>query len=477
MEDRLIVNHSLHLAMRIAALVPAIQALFHSRASPSRQTLERHILALLHDAICSSAGAVLVDDYVPEPCGVPESWMQQIREERRPLQGPVSSGFGMAAPISVHDESAGLIYLERTSAPFEEDEVLLLSAMASICAAALAGAYRQEWLETEVSRLEDALPAVHSLAGESRKVRELRERIERIAPTASTVLITGESGTGKELVARALHKGSLRALKPFVAINCAALTETLLESELFGHEKGAFTGAVVQKRGRLESAEGGTVFLDEIGEMPASLQAKLLRVLQAREFERVGGTRTIALNIRLVAATNRDLESAARNGGFRQDLFYRLNVISIKTPSLRERPEDIVTLALVFATRFAAACGRQVQGISPEARSLLRAYCWPGNVRELENAMEHAVVLGATETVRAEDLPEAVREVKGPDAATGNLQDAINQAKRGAVSTAFEQCQNDHLEAARLLGVHPNYLYRLIRNLGMHELLKGMARD
>ena len=469
MEDQLIVNNSLHLALRIAALVPSVQALFHARAWSFQQTFERHILALLQEAIPAADGAVLVDGYVPEPCGVPESCMQEIREKRRALQGPVGSGFGMAAPISVHDEAAGLIYLERTDVPFEEDEVLLLTAVASICAAALAGAYRQEWLETEVSRLEHALPAAHTLAGESRKIRELRERIERIAPTSATVLITGESGTGKELVARALHKSSLRALKPFVAINCAALTETLLESELFGHEKGAFTGAVVQKRGRLESAEGGTVFLDEIREMPASLQAKLLRVLQAREFERVGGTRTIPLDIRLVAATNRDLESAARTGGFRQDLYYRLNVISIKTPSLRERPEDIVTLALLFATRFAEACGRQVQGISPEARSLLRAYCWPGNVRELENAMEHAVVLGTTKTVRAEDLPEAVREVKSPDAAAGNLQDAINQAKRTAVSKAFDECHNDHHEAARLLGVHPNYLYRLIRNLRMHN--------
>ncbi len=470
-------NRTLDFALRMAALLPSVRALFSTRALPETRPLwERHILAIVTEAIPADSGAVLIEDYVPEARSVPEEWIQRLYRDREPVRGPVAAGFGLAAAFVVRDEVCGLLYLERASSEYEEDHALLLSAMAHLASAALEGAYEQEWRENEWER---GLPLETFLAGESPKIRELRARIARIAPTGSTVLITGESGTGKELVARALHRGSPRAGKPFVAINCAALTETLLESELFGHEKGAFTGAVAQKRGRLESGEGGTVFLDEIGEMPVSLQAKLLRVLQNREFERVGGVRTIPLNIRLIAATNRNLEEASRQGHFRQDLYYRLNVITVKTPALREHAEDIVALALRFASRFGEECGRAVRGISPEARAVLRAYRWPGNVRELENAVEHAVVLGTGDTIRTEDLPEAVREslpaADGPQA--GDLQQAINAAKRAALTNAFQQCRNDHAQAAQLLGVHPNYLYRLIRNLQMHELLKGIARE
>ena len=228
-------------------------------------------------------------------------------------------------------------------------------------------------------------------------MRSLYRQIGRVAPSDSTVLITGESGTGKELVARAIHSNSPRAERPFVAINCAAITETLLESELFGHERGAFTGAIAQKKGRLETADGGTVLLDEIGELSPALQAKLLRVLQEREFERVGGTRSIAVDFRLVAATNRDLEQAIAAGTFRRDLYYRLNVVSLAVPPLRERPEDIPLLANHFARRHAANMKRRVTGVSPEALACLMAYDWPGNVRELENAIERAVVLGSTD--------------------------------------------------------------------------------
>ena len=209
------------------------------------------------------------------------------------------------------------------------------------------------------------------------------------------MLIRGESGTGKELVARAIHRNSPRAGKPFVAINCAAVTETLLESEFFGHEKGSFTGAVAIKKGKLEAADGGTVFLDEIGELAPGLQAKLLRVLQEHEFERVGGTKTIKVDIRVIAATNRDLEAAISAGAFRQDLYYRLNVLTLETPSLRDRREDIPPLAAWFAQRFAKLTGRRIRGLSERTRACLLAYDWPGNVRELENAIERAVVLGS----------------------------------------------------------------------------------
>jgi Nif-specific regulatory protein len=254
-----------------------------------------------------------------------------------------------------------------------------------------------------------------------------------------------------------------------MAVNCAALAETLLESELFGHEKGAFTGAYAQKKGRLEVAAGGTMFLDEIGEMPLQLQAKLLRVLQERQMERVGGTQPIKLDIRLIAATNRNLEEEARAGRFRQDLYYRLNVVTLKTPPLRERQSDIPALAMHFASKFGAQCGRRIGGISPEAAAYLVHYDWPGNIRELENALERAVVLGSSDIIQLEDLPESIREIARPAdvVRAPGLQDAIDRAKREAIAQAFQQAQKDHVAAARLLGVHPNYLYRLMRNLGM----------
>src|SRR5262249_923142 len=255
-------------------------------------------------------------------------------------------------------------------------------------------------VERENSRLREELDLGHNMIGESQGMREVYQRIARVAPTGSTVLILGESGTGKELAARAIHQNSARADSPFVAINCAALTETLLESELFGHEKGAFTGAIAQKKGKLETAQGGTIFLDEIGEMPLLQQAKLLRVLQEREFERVGGARTLKADIRVIAATNRDLETAIKQGAFRQDLYDRLKVGRLRRPTLRERQADIPLLASYFVTRYAAKCNRQVRGLTPAARAALCAYDWPGNVRELENAIERAVVLGSDELIQ-----------------------------------------------------------------------------
>ena len=289
-----------------------------------------------------------------------------------------------------------------------------------------------------------------------------------MAARESSVLIWGESGTGKELVARAIHRNSGRAAKPFVAINCAAIAETLLESELFGHEKGAFTGAVAQKRGKLELADGGTVFLDEIGELALSLQAKLLRVLQEREVERVGGTRTVKLDIRLVAATNRDLKAAVRSGTFREDLYYRLNVVSIRVPALRERREDISLLASYFTARSGEKVNRRVMGISPSARACLMRYDWPGNVRELENAIERAVVLGSSEVILPEDLPDAVAEEAAPgDETVTPLHHAVREAKKLVVWRAIEQAGENYTEAAKALGVHPNHLFRLVRTLGL----------
>jgi Nif-specific regulatory protein len=297
-----------------------------------------------------------------------------------------------------------------------------------------------------------------------------------VAPADSTVLIYGESGTGKELAARAIHRNSLRAQKPFVKIDCTTLTENLLESELFGHEKGAFTGAITQKKGKLEFADRGTVFLDELGELPLPLQSKLLRVLQDREFERVGGTRTIPIDVRMIAATNRDLGEEMSKGRFREDLYYRLNVISVVLPPLRERRDDIPLLANYFATKFSKKVKRRVRGISQKAINHLRSYHWPGNVRELENTVERAIVLGSTETILPEDLTENVLESKvtSQDSEITTFHEALNEKKKRLIFDAVKKAKGSYTEAAKRLGLHPNYLHRLIRNLDIKEELKNL---
>jgi len=275
-------------------------------------------------------------------------------------------------------------------------------------------------------------------------------------------------------VARAIHRNSSRAGRPFVSINCAALTEALLESELFGHEKGAFTGAIAQKLGKLETANGGAVFLDEIGEISLALQVKLLRVLQERELERVGGTRPVKVDVRWIAATNRDLDEALRGGSFRQDLYYRLNVVTLTLPPLRKRREDIPLLANYFVKKYSSQCKRKMRGLSAEARRCLLRYAWPGNVRELENAIERAVVLGSSATILPEDLPEAVLESEpGASSSISRFHDAVREAKKELILKAVEQAGGSYAEAARLLGLQRTYLHRLIRILRLKERLKS----
>ncbi len=327
-----------------------------------------------------------------------------------------------------------------------------------------------ERLEHERRRLQAQINLDHDMVGESTAIRAVYQFISKVAPADTTVLIHGESGTGKELVARAIHRNSRRSSRPFVAINSAALIEALLESELFGHEKGSFTGAIAQKRGKLEVADGGTIFLDEVGELAPALQAKLLRVLQEHAFERVGGTRTLEVDIRVITATNQDLTESVRRGLFRQDLYYRLNVVSILMPPLRERRQDIPLLAEHFLEKYVRRSHRRVAGISPKAKSLLFEYDWPGNVRELENAIERAVVLGSASLILPEDLPESVLEAQSNNGiAASGYHEAVNDAKRKIVRNAIEQAGGNFSEAARLLGLHPNNLHRLVRNLGLRE--------
>jgi transcriptional regulator with GAF, ATPase, and Fis domain len=313
----------------------------------------------------------------------------------------------------------------------------------------------------------------HGMVGSSCKIREVLALVARVAPTASTVLIQGETGTGKELVARAIHENSPRAMRPFVAINCAALTESLLESEMFGHEKGAFTGAIAQKKGKIEIAAEGTLFLDEISELSAGMQAKLLRVLQEREIEPVGSTRSIKVDVRIIAATNCNLRDAMQAGRFREDLFFRLNVVTIRTPPLRHRPEDVPALASSFVAKICAKYRVPQKTLSAEALSLLVRYEWPGNVRELENAMEHAVVLTAGAEIMPEDLPRSLLETSKPAAHETNYSGAVKENKKQLVVRALEQAKGRYVEAAQILGLHPNSLLRLIRKLGLKSSSPG----
>ena len=378
----------------------------------------------------------------------------------------------IAAPLIVFDRALGFIYLDANAAEirFDFGHLHLLMIISGIAATVIENRRNMHALEKENQWLRDEVNVQHAMVGESRRMREIFQFIAKVAQSDSTVLLLGESGTGKELVARAIHQNSPRSHQPFVAINCAAITETLLESELFGYEKGAFTGAVAQTRGKLEVAEGGTVFLDEIGELAGPLQAKLLRVLQEHEFTRVGGTRPIKLDVRLVAATNRNLEEAARQGAFRPDLFYRLNVVSKCMPPLRDRREDVSLLANYFVRKYSAKVGRRVREISPQAEKCLLNYNWPGNVRELENAIEHAVVLGLTETVLPEDLPETVLESAPSESApAGEFHAAVAETKRQLIRKALTQSGGNHTKAARCLGLQRNYLHRLIRNLNLQD--------
>lgn len=376
----------------------------------------------------------------------------------------------LAVPLEVRDKLLGVLYLDATTRGtcFDAELLQLATALGSVAAVSIENARYLEWLGGENRRLQQESKIQQSMVGESKPMRGVYEFVSRVAGRDSTVLIWGESGTGKELVARAIHDNSGRADQPFVAINCAAIPEALLESELFGHEKGSFTGAIAQKKGKLEIAQGGTVFLDEVGELAMHLQAKLLRVLQDHGFERVGGTRPIKLDVRLIAATNRDLKEASRTGTFRPDLFYRLNVVPLRMPALRERREDIPLLAAFFAAHYSDKVKRRVAGISPPARACLMRYDWPGNVRELENAIERAVVLGSTELILPEDLPESVLEETASAGEPVNaLHDGIREAKRELIKRAIEQAGGNYTEAAGILGVHPNHLFRLIRTLNM----------
>jgi nitrogen regulation protein NR(I) len=362
--------------------------------------------------------------------------------------------------------------------PFDKDEVRQVVAKA-LKTRALAG--------EEATSTQPSASARFGIIGSSPELTEVYAVLERVADTPTTVLITGESGTGKELVARALHENSSRKGKPFIKVNCAAIPKELIESELFGYERGAFTGAVGSKPGRFELANGGTLFLDEIGEVPVEMQVKLLRALQESEFERVGGIKTIRVDVRLVAATNRDLKKLIAGGTFREDLFYRLNVVPIRLPALRERTSDIPLLVDHFLAKFNERLKKHVGGVEPEALEMLQTYPWPGNIRELENVVERAVLFCDAQRLRAADLPHDVRGTPGTIpptpvtdadlqaalASEGGLKEhvkvAMSRLERELVSRALTQTGGNVTHAARLLKISRKGLQLKMKELGLRE--------
>jgi transcriptional regulator with GAF, ATPase, and Fis domain len=461
--------------------------------------LQWQLLGMLFDVVPAQRAAILFFDdageiarsaawdrvHGPEvPVRVSRTLLKKITAERTGLllDNIKRSPLGQAAslqsagvksalcvPLLLADRVSGVIYLDTRSPenPFDSDHLQLITAVAGLISLAWDRVRHLQKLQEENQYLHEEINLNHELVGDSPRMRAVYELIRRVAATDSTVLIQGESGTGKELVARAVHNSSSRADGPFVAVNCAAITETLLESELFGHEKGAFTGAVAQKKGKVELADGGTLFLDEIGEFAVAIQAKLLRVLQEREFERVGGTHPMKIDVRFVAATNRGLLQAVEAGTFRRDLYHRLNVVSLTLPPLRERAEDISLLADYFVAKASRKCRMRPKPISPEAQACLLGYDWPGNVHELEHAMERALVLGSSDRILPEDLPAEIFESAPEESGSSNFQSAGKDQKKQVVQKAMQQSGGNYIEAAKLLGIHPNSLLRLIRNLNL----------
>jgi Nif-specific regulatory protein len=411
------------------------------------------------------------------------------RIHRRGSADDMSAGF-VCVPISLAAQVVGTLAADvpADGALDVEDVKHVLSIVACMIAHDVylrrEARLRCQHLEEENVRLRGELEGFsrpENLKGNSRAMREVFRRIHQVAQTDTTVLIRGESGTGKELVASAIHYAGKRASGPFVKVNCAALSESLLESELFGHEKGAFTGATSTRIGRIEEANGGTLFLDEIGEFSPSLQAKLLRVFQQREFQRVGSNQTISVDIRILTATNRDLETAMAQQLIRQDFYYRINVFAIHVPPLRERRDDIMTLADHFVAKYAERLGKEVRRISTSAINVMYTYHWPGNVRELENCIEHAVLMSTDKVIHAYDLPPTLQTPDKTDGQTaGTLKSRVNLLERDMIIDALKRHQGRVLPAAQELGITERMARYKIKNLGIdYQRLfpKGLSRN
>jgi formate hydrogenlyase transcriptional activator len=422
-----------------------------------KQEIRRHL-----DLLEQGHGPIVVDDL--------------LHDTRLPFQALIRLGGRALAILPLWTGSrflGSLSFARLVQRPFSPEEVQILQDISRPLGIAVANALAYEEIAHLRARLEEenvalqeeiaATTSAGGILGSSAGMRSVLDRVARVAGTEATVLITGETGTGKELIARAIHAASSRARRALIKVNCAALPEGLIGSELFGHERGAFTGATERRRGRFELAAGGTIFLDEVGELPAAMQVALLRVLQEGEFERVGGSETLRTDARVVAATNRDLDRAVAEGSFRSDLLFRLNVFPVRVPPLRERREDIRVIAEYYASHYGRSMGKRVRGIGPEAMEALLAYAWPGNVRELQNLVERAVILARGQTLEVTDfeLPGLQGPaVLSPASERQRIEEAL-RASRGRVSGAEG--------AAEALGVAPSTLESRIRRLGIDK--------
>ncbi|AEF84073.1 Nif-specific regulatory protein [Treponema primitia ZAS-2] len=381
----------------------------------------------------------------------------------------------LAVPMRVKDECIGVIELinKKDDKYFTNDDLEWLEIFANQAAIAIQNARSFEKARVEIQSLQDQIKTdqgYHTMIAKSPIIVEKIEIIDRIAKTDSSVLILGESGVGKEIFAEQIHLRSPRTKAPFVRVNCAALPEGLLESELFGHVKGAFTGAIQNRRGRFELADGGTIFLDEIGDLPLALQAKLLRVIQQKTFEKIGSDISVTVNVRILAATNKDIEAMVDRGEFRSDLYYRLNVLPIYIPPLRQRTEDIPELAEFFLKKFIRETKKQFTGFSNEAMEAMLSYSWPGNIRELENCIERACVIGKNSWIRKEDLFLKLGNEAGADEGDRNLKIAINIFKTHFIQKVLEENNWNQTEAAKALDIQRTYLSRLIKELDIMNL-------
>ncbi|MCP4672496.1 MAG: GAF domain-containing protein [Desulfobacula sp.] len=375
------------------------------------------------------------------------------------------------APMKVGDEIIGVVETidKIDGSPFLDTDLKILTEFGELAAHAIGNAKKIVQVNRENKNLKEELGLKYQIVGESQAVKKIINEATKVANSEATTLILGESGTGKELLARMIHRLSVRKDKPMIVLNCAALPESLLEDELFGHEKGAYTGAMGSKNGKFELADEGTIFLDEIGEMSPGMQAKLLRVLQEGMFYRVGGNKPIFVNVRVISATNRDIVKDVEDGNFREDLYYRLNVVKIQMPALRERRDDLSHLAKYFLDMFKRERGLPDLTISKEAMEKIMQYDWPGNVRELRNALERAVVMGDGQEVLPEDLPITDPKMKYPGLQVGlTLNEALNSFKKEFIKLNLSSTGGNRSQAAKVMGIQRTYLSRLITKYDLH---------
>jgi Nif-specific regulatory protein len=441
----------------------------HNVSEPQRRSVRYRMGEGVTGRVVQTGKPAIVPKVSEDPL-----FLDRLRGRRRAGAQEVSF---ICVPIAIGSEVVGALSVDKTYDPGAslEEDTRFLSIVAGMIANDVKGrreaASEREALEAENLRLRSELEDKYrpeNLVGNSNAMRQVYQAIHQVAASDTTVLILGESGTGKELAAHAIHYSSPRAKRPFMRVNCAALSENLLESELFGHEKGAFTGAIQMRKGRIEEAESGTLFLDEIGDFPPATQIRLLRVLQEKEFERVGSNRTQKANVRIIAATNRDLEDAVADRTFRQDLYYRINVFPIPLPPLRERRDDILLLADYFVEKYSRVLNKDVRRISTPAINMMVKYHWPGNVRELENCIERAILLSTDGVIHGHHLPPTLQMPEADNTLwAGSLKERVDTFERDIIVDALKRTNGSVSAAAKELGSTPRIVGYKIRQLGI----------